>query len=700
MSKAWSLFSILVVFALLILLAPVAILAPPQNVAQAQGGVVQEVEANFTFNEADPGEWWPFTAGSNGIQAPGLVLEQYTRENVVLQSALDDCGFRNYTAGSGTASGDLSGTIWVSWLTFNFSEKYSRTPLYHNYAGAHFGWMSGRGHYYGTNPDNNFTFVFALDFDSDADIANADGKGFMLSMNETGTFAGHKIIGDFEVLKSGTVHTWDLHLRNYDPSEVVYLGVVDVVGQVLQEPTDTIRYGLDLLSFTSDGSKPTQTVNSSTNFEEITWGREPMKNVTGGPMGAGGLMDISRNNALYLHIDIETHPGQTWIGIQGTPVCNLHIDDTYNQTTDDNSSYGDMWYLLLLDLPFQYLKMGTPPNYTYFNQTGYTFTPFGLTNVSTDWYSGRENYADAFIQIEATSGTAHQESTDDSYGLYPHPKVESVVPDHGMPNTTMEVTISGKYFLRAAGAKSGWVNNSGNVSFGPNITVNSYTINSNNPIDNTITANITIADGAGTGAQDVNVTSCFGYRNGTADTPYLSGHGVFSVSGETGSLDGNAGFFRAKSIGDPTWVTGLKVSFFDNGTGIEAGWSPKYATTNAYGNFTVDGVAVGTWDIGIQNYTTLSKMVYGKVFTIGNNTAASFGTLIEADCDNNDMAGGSDYAKVLNNYGKLQVADPTFWATNDLWKADFNRNDMIDGGDYASVLNNYGALGEVFLYTH
>ena len=60
----------------------------------------------------------------------------------------------------------------------------------------------------------------------------------------------------------------------------------------------------------------------------------------------------------------------------------------------------------------------------------------------------------------------------------------------------------------------------------------------------------------------------------------------------------------------------------------------------------------------------------------------------------------SDYAMVLNNYGARKIADPTFWATNELWKADFNRDDKIDCSDYASVLNNYGKGGDIFYYMH
>jgi len=682
-------FSIFVVLTLLILLTPAVMLAPVGNVAQA-AGVVAEVEATFTYNEANPGEWWPFTAGSQGIDPAGLCLSQYSRENVVRTSTLPGCGFRNYTDGTGTATGDLSGTMWVSWLTVNFSQKYSRTPLYHNYGGAHFGWMAGRGRFDGGGGDN-FTFDFVFDFDSDADITNADGKGFLLSIEENGAFAGHKIIGDFDVLKSGAVYTWDLHLRNYDPSEVYYLGIVDVTGQVLQEPTDVIRYGLDLLSFDSDGAQPTQTINHTTDFEEITWGREPFKNVTGGPLGAGGLMDLSRNNLLYLYIDTTSHPLETWIGIQGTPVCNLHIDDTYAQTGDDGSTYGDMWYLLLLDLPNQYLEMVDAP-YNFFNQTGYTFTPFGLTNASTDWYSGRENYADAFIQIEATAGTAHQQSIDQSYGLYPHPKVESVFPSNGFPGATMDVNIYGKYFLRAAGQKSGWVPNSGDVDFGPNITVLGYTINTNNPIANSITASIAIAGNATPGARVVNVTSCFGYKNGTANTPYLSGHGVFNVVTQGATLNGSVDFPGRVSPPDSAWVEGLDVRGFEPGNLNFQVWATTNSTNNT-GVFSSSGLLPETYDIGIKNWTCLSTVVTNVTLTGGGITAADFGTTTEGDANNDDIIGSSDYSLLSFAYNTWP-AGPPLWNPN----CDFNRDDYVGSSDYSLLSFNYNDWGDLYGY--
>jgi nitrous oxidase accessory protein len=202
-----------------------------------------------------------------------------------------------------------------------------------------------------------------------------------------------------------------------------------------------------------------------------------------------------------------------------------------------------------------------------------------------------------------------------------------------------------------------------------------------------------------------NYTSVDANTDGLGDTPYNISGGSNKdylplLAFEDATLIGNVTLYRAEGPGDPTWETGLVVMFFDKFSGFKTSWSPKYATTDDHGYFIVDGIAGFSYDIGIKNYTTLSKMVYGEVFTLSKTTAADFGTLIEADCDGNDRSEGMDYAKVLNNYNARKIADPTFWATNALWKADYTRDDKIDGSDYASVLNNYNKRGDVFYYMH
>jgi len=702
MSKSWSLFSIVVVFALLILLAPAAILLPGGNAVQAQcwdpvENVTQAVNANFSFTEAAGGGWHSFTAGSGGIQGLGLTLEQYTREYVLLNATLSGCEFRNYTTGSGNAAGDLVGTMSLAWLTFKFNQTYPNTTLTYNTTaanGTNFGWMSGRGHFYGTNPNDNFTFVFILDFDSDETLTNAKGKGFMVSVEENGIFGNmtnpveerHKIIGDFDVVKSGSNYTWDLHLRNYPPNEVYNRGNVTVEGGVMQELTDDINHTpVVLLNFTQDGPEVTST-DVATGFEEIHWGKDPIKTVTGGPLGSGGDMDLTRNGALYL----EVNAGENWVHIEASEVCMLHIDDTYAVTGDDGSTYGHAYYYLALYLPYQELDVGD-----FFEQDGYTWYPFGMHLKSTDCYAGAETFALAHIGIESSVGNSTQFSVDKSYALYPHPVVTAIAPNNGNPGQTLNVTINGKYFLRADGEKSGGDPSSGSVSFSCcGITVNNYTVDSAEQI----TANITINSTICAGPRDVTVTSCFGYASGSGTDPYMSGvkDDAFTVTGGTGTLEGKVDFDRKEPKGGSTWVTPLVVKFFDNAT--KAPMLEKCVTTNNQGNFTIPNVGNGTYDIGIKNYTCLSKMVYG--IAINSTAVINFGTPIETDGDNNDWCEGKDYGKVFNNFGARVISDPDGWAAKELWKCDFYKDGWIEGHDYNQPFNNFGKRGDIFYYTH
>jgi hypothetical protein len=697
--KSGKFFSIFAVLTLLILLAPAVILAPGQNVAANGAAVTQEVAGSLSFSESSPGDWWDFTAGGDGgINATyGLYLAQFTRADVTrtaAQGVVPNCTFRNYTTGSGAVTGDLSGSLSLAWITFNFNMTYPYTPKY--MTANHFGWMTGRGHFYATNTSNNFTFVFIADFDSDnAAMSNAVGKGFLLSVEENGTFAGDKIIGDFVITKSGANYTGTYNLRIYPPNEVEDLSFLNVTGGVTQETTDDIHAPLALLDFETDGPQVTPT-NMTTDFEEVGWGKDPSKVVTSGRLGTGGDMVVARNTALYLELGALWDP--PGVRIMGTTVNNIYIDDTdTGNRTGDGSPYGKLWELLLLLIPNQQLPLGDN-----FTQSGYTLTPFGMLNNTrnpTQCYAGTENFAFATILISSSLTDALQWSVDRSFGLYPTPKVTSVNPNVGMPNTTMNVTIKGKYFLRANGEKSGWVANSGSVSFGPNVTVNSYSFKNSSPIDNEIRANISIAAGTADGTRDVNVTSCFGYASGNGIAPYKSGvlSDGFTISSAVGALQGHVDLKRKYAAGNATWETPLAVRFFAPGTKVEAGFSPINVITDAYGNFTAPGVGAGTYDVGVKNWTSLSRMSSGQVFSAGNTTTINFtttGLLIEADTDNDDQVKLADFNRILGNFGKTPVSpgwDPMY---------DFDRSYKIDLADFNLVLGNFGGKGDIYKYQH
>jgi hypothetical protein len=684
-------FSIFLVFTLLILLAPAVVLTGG-SVAQGNGeAVTEEITATFTFSEEIPGgQWWPFSAGSAvPAQTPGPLLEQYTRNRVIGPNgagiAVPGCAFRNYTA---TASpgvvtstvGDLNGTMTLGWITVAFPGAYPGDPKYTT--GTNFGWVMGRGNYADEgDPASNFSFGFVIDWDGTSEMANAAGKGFMVSANETGRFGEmldpqelrHKIIGDFDVTKTGAAYTWNFHLRNYPPNEIYNNGILLVEGGVLQELTDTIHTGLDLMNFLADGPHPTFT-DHSTDFEEVAFGRDPAKTITAGYLGVNASMDVSRNTILCL----EVNAGADYVRIQGTTTNHIYINDTYAVTGDDGTMYGEQNELLFLYIHDQKLNITE-----FFYQYGYTFTPFGLNAPCTDWYTGKETFADAGIAIEASVGEALQDSTDIIYSLYPHPKVASVVPDAGLPNTTMDVTITGKYFLRA---DDNIAPNSGSVDFGAGITVNSYAIGNSSPIDNSIVANITIAGGAAPGARVVNVTSCFNYTDGNGTAPYKSGLGAFTVVTGDAILNGTADLLRKEAAPDPTWETPLVVEGYLVNTSTEI-WE-RNAVTDDTGDFVVTGLTPGPCDICVKNWTTLSKKVSGVVLISGVPVDVDFGSLSEGDVNDDDKCNILDLSALGGSFGK-SLGDPGY---NE--HADFNRDDKVNILDLSTLGGNFGSSGD------
>jgi len=674
--KLSKVFPLFVVFTLLILLAPAVILLPGENVAQGQA-VTQEVEASFAFSETSDGSWNNFTAGEAGIDPTyKLCLEQFTRENVVRPSSLSGCQFRNYTTASGTVSDDISGTISLSWNTFKFNTAYPGTPKYNDTA-TDFGFMVGRGHI-DEGSGNMFTFIFVADFDSDDDMTNAEGKGFMISVEENGTYGSdpdpaerHKIIGGFDISKDGANYTGNFHLRNYPPSEVFDLGIVNITGTVMIEDRDPIGTNLSVVNITVDTPMYTPT-DHSTGFEEINWGKDPPKQVNSGHLGAGGSMDISRNSALYLEFPVIE--SQLYAHIEGVNACNLFINDTYAVTGDDGTTHGELWEFLLLSIPESYTPVTIPVEFGH--QQGYTFTPFGMLNPSTESYAGTESFAIADIFLEASTYLPQQYSDDWAYGLYPHPRVESVTPSSGYPGETLNVVIKGKYFLKAGPDMPG-----SSWSLGPGITVNSWSLKNSSPIDNEIQACITIDSGAATTTRDANVTACFNYYN-VPIRQYMSGElaSAFTVNPLAGTLQGSQSF---------SYVEPFVVTIFDNATHNQVG-SPINTLTNTTGTFVISNITAGTYDVGIKSTRSVSEMEFNVA--IASTTVVDFGTMRVGDCNNDDYVTISDRTLLYGAWG-TQPGDLK-WKAN----ADFNNDGYITISDRTLLYGKWGHFGDLTAY--
>jgi hypothetical protein len=159
----------------------------------------------------------------------------------------------------------------------------------------------------------------------------------------------------------------------------------------------------------------------------------------------------------------------------------------------------------------------------------------------------------------------------------------------------------------------------------------------------------------------------------------------------TGTLKGHVNFLGRGDPGTDRWVEPFVVKFFDNATKLEMFWSPINATTDAYGNFTIEVVA-GTYDIGIKNRTCLSELNSSVIFTAGNVTWVNFGTIREGDVKESDKVDGSDFALFSGAYN-TRPGD-TEWNAN----ADLNRSGKVDGSDFALLSSNYNAKGAAYGY--
>jgi len=99
---------------------------------------------------------------------------------------------------------------------------------------------------------------------------------------------------------------------------------------------------------------------------------------------------------------------------------------------------------------------------------------------------------------------------------------------------------------------------------------------------------------------------------------------------------------------------------------------------------------VGTYDIGVKNWTCLSEVERGIVFTAGNNTYQDFGNSREGDANNDDRVRASDLALLVSAYDS-QSGQPG-------WNAhcDFDRNNKVASADLAQLVGNYNANGDPY----
>jgi hypothetical protein len=137
------------------------------------------------------------------------------------------------------------------------------------------------------------------------------------------------------------------------------------------------------------------------------------------------------------------------------------------------------------------------------------------------------------------------------------------------------------------------------------------------------------------------------------------------------------------------WIEPFEVKLFEPGNLDNVLWEGT-ATTNETGVFTITVFTPGTYDIGIKNWTCLSELETGVVFSGGEVTEVDFGTTREGDASNDDYVDGSDLA-LLSGAWYSYPGQPN-WNAN----CDFNRDNYIDGSDLSLLSGNWLQWGDLF----
>jgi len=239
-----------------------------------------------------------------------------------------------------------------------------------------------------------------------------------------------------------------------------------------------------------------------------------------------------------------------------------------------------------------------------------------------------------------------------------------VSPVAGYPGQSFEVTINGKWF---------WTDTAYhplNIDLGAGITADwqNCTVVS----DTQVKVNITIAGGAATGPRNVSVT-----KRGQTGT-LVDGFGVGAA------VTGHVTLQARPSPPNAQWVVPSTVRFFQSPTEVRN----ASVTTDQNGNFSVSGLANGTYDIGVKSPLTASRLKSG--IGVAGITSVDFGTLLSGDVNSDDYIGLDDYTKVVTAYDSVPGSGN--WNDN----CDFNRDGYVGLDDYTLSVTNYDTVGEMY----
>ena len=202
-----------------------------------------------------------------------------------------------------------------------------------------------------------------------------------------------------------------------------------------------------------------------------------------------------------------------------------------------------------------------------------TSADLGPRNVKATTPSGAATQASGFTVVQAP------------------PTITSVSPTKGAQGQTLTVTIMGTYFTGATA-----------VSFGPRITVNSFTVNSSTEI----TGNITIGASAPLGPRDVEVKSHGGTATLTSGFTVIQAPPTITSVSPTNAALGQTLAVAIKG----TYFTGATAVSF--GPGIKVNGFTVNSSTKISSNITIDALAVlGVRDVSVTTPAGTSTLTSG-----------------------------------------------------------------------------------------
>jgi hypothetical protein len=110
-------------------------------------------------------------------------------------------------------------------------------------------------------------------------------------------------------------------------------------------------------------------------------------------------------------------------------------------------------------------------------------------------------------------------------------------------------------------------------------------------------------------------------------------------------------------------------------------------TTDNNGQFTITGIAPGTYTIAVKGFNTLRRVLFNQTISAGSNNV-NIGMLRGGDANGDNFVGGADFSILLNSFNK-KIGDAGFDA-----RADFNGDGFVTGADFSLLVNAFNQQGE------